>query len=137
MLISPTWLEVDERNVPIEADMYQALAIILTGTSCLPLGTSTPYKVKFLISSIAPISLVHPLVASLFLSPENVCFLITTRVQFLGMAQRVRPFLEWILASTVTPPQTVGAFSIVNLSDSTMQQSQDTRKIIVSPLPPP
>ena len=135
--VSHECIELDEKDVPREADLEQSLARLPPGTPLLALDVATPDKVHVPLISIASISLIHPLLASPFLSQKNTWNLLATISQSLGMMHKLGPFMTWLQASTVNPPLTVNALESSDLADSNLQQRQDISQAFVPAPPPP
>ena len=58
---------------------------------CLPLDTSRPDRVSVPRAYLAPLFLVHPLMVSPFLAPENAWHTMHAKADVMGMTQRVAP----------------------------------------------
>ena len=61
------------------------------------------------------------LMAAPFLVPVNVCYTIDAKMQVMGIAQRMGPFMQWLRAFTVIQPSIINAFIIVDLLDLTLE----------------
>ena len=129
-------MEIDEHEMAREGDPEAAFSHLPPGTPHLPPDTPKPERVLLPLISIAPLSLVHLLLASPFLSPENTWHLLVARVQSLGIAQWVGPFMEWIGACTVASPSLLDALVRVDLADTAFEQRHGIRKLLVTSLPP-
>ena len=97
------------------------LARLPPGMPLLPHTTPNQGRVQLPLASVAPLSLVHPLLASLFLTPTNVLHLIS-RVQSPVISQRVGIFMAWLSACTIAPTRTVNALISVDLADARLEQ---------------
>ena len=57
--------------------------------------------VSVLQVSLSPLSLVHPLMVSLFLSPSTAWHMMHVNADTMGITQWVAPFMDWLRAATV------------------------------------
>ena len=73
-------------------------------------------------SSLAPLSLVHPLMVSSFLELVTVWYMMHAKSDAMGMTQWVEPFLDWLGVATIEPLQVIAALTGVDLADSMLAQ---------------
>ena len=115
--------------------MEALIARLALGHPWLPADTLRTDRVSATRSSLVPLSLVHLLMVSPFLSPANLFHMMHAKADVVGMTKRVAPFLDWLRATTVEPQQGISSLTIVDLFNSTMAQRQGIRTILV-PSPP-
>ena len=102
----------------------------------LPTETPRPGRVSVPRASLAPLSLVHPLMVPPFLAPETAWHMMHAASNTIGMTQQVASFLDLLRAATVEPQQVIAALTSVDLADTTLAQLKGTRTSL-SPLPLP
>ena len=91
--MAPEWLDLNEQEVPQEADMEAAFSHLPPGMTRLPNNTPKLKRVQVYLVSVALLSLVHLLMADQFLSPANVWHMLESEVQAVGVSQRVVPLI--------------------------------------------
>ena len=111
-------LELYKRAVTKEGDLEEVFSRLPPVIPFLLNDIPKPDRVQMPLVSFTPFPLVHPLLASPFLSPANVWNMIATMVQALGIAQRVVPLMEWLRTCTVTSLRTTDALVRVDLVDA-------------------
>ena len=116
--------------------MEDLLVRLAPGHPRLPLETPRLYRVSVPRVSLAPLSLVHPLMVSPFLAPETMWHMMHAKAGTIGMTQRVAPFLYWLRAAKIDPQQGIAALTRVDLADATLAKRQGI-KTSLAPLPPP
>ena len=131
------WFTPGEVTVPRAADMEALFSHLAPGHPRLPPETPIPDTVSVPWASLAPLSMVHPLMVSPFLAPATVWHIMHAKANAMGMTQRVAPFLDWLRVATVDPQQGITALASVDLVDATLAQLQGIRTSLVSPPPPP
>ena len=136
-LASPShWLDVNNSEVPLVDISTGDMEFTPLGTHRLTTQMNTTDRLCMMLVSIVPPDLVHPLLASTFLSPANAWCLLATRVESLGHGLRVDPFMDWIWSCTVAPTRTSNHLSRSYLTVSTLNQRQDIMKqLALSPAP--
>ena len=92
--VKPEWITPGDVNVPQAADMGDLMSHLDPGHPRLPLETPIPERVSLPWASLAPLSLVHPLMVSPFLAPDAAWHMMHAKVDAMGMTQRVAPFLD-------------------------------------------
>ena len=95
--------------------------------------TERPERVSVPLGSLASLSMVHPLMVALFLSPSNVWQMMHTKAKAMGITQLVMPFVVWVREATIESQQGINSLTSVDLADTTLEQRQGIRKS----LPPP
>ena len=98
------------------------LARLAPGHPCLPQNTPITERVSVPRSSLAPLSLVHPLMVSPFLELATVWYMMHTKANATGMTQWVKLFLDWSGVATIEPLQGITALTNVDLADSMLAQ---------------
>ena len=87
------WLTVRDFALPSAAELNQALVNTGPGAARLPDTTATPNTLVVTTVAIAPLSLVHPLLWSPFLTPVNVWNLTLKRTESMVLKVRTAPLL--------------------------------------------
>ena len=113
--------------------MEDLLARLSPGHPRLPQDTQRTERFSVPWASLAPLSLLHPLMFSLFLAPATVWHMMHTKFDTMGMILRVAPFLVWLRAETIEPLQGISALTSLNLTDAILAQLQGIRTSLVSP----
>ena len=98
--------------------------------------TQSPERVCILQDYLVPLTPVHLLMVSKYLSPSSAWHMMHTKAEAMGMTPCVASFMDWLRAETVAPQQGIAALTIVDLYDSTMAQWNGIRTRL-APLPPP
>ena len=106
------------------------------GEAQLPGPTPTTDNVVVPQVSIAPLTLIHPLLYSPLLSLVSYWNLIKTRVLMMGMDCRVAPFLQWLRAQATSQETSNNILTSVDITNDTLQAWKYMRNILV-PSPPP
>ena len=81
-------------EVPPAEEMEDFLARLDPRHPCLPQDTPRTDRVSVHRSSLAPLSLVHPLMVSPFLELATVRYMMHAKADAMGMTQWVEPFLD-------------------------------------------
>ena len=89
MVVQPEWLTLAYVAVPQATEMEALLARLVPGHPRLPPDTSRTDMVSIPRASLAPLSLVHPLMVSTFLSPATVWHMMHAKSDAMGMTQWV------------------------------------------------
>ena len=113
--------------------MEAALACLAPEHSRMAEETPSQERVSVPQAPLSPLSMVHPLMVSPFLSPSNVWHTMNAKADTMGITQRVKPFMEWLRASTVDPQQGISALTSVDPTNTTLEQSQGIRKSLAPP----
>ena len=85
--------------------MEALLACRTPGHPCLPPDTQRIERVSVPQASLASLSLVHPLMVSPFLVPATTLHMMHAKANYVGITQRVAPFLDGLRAATSDPLQ--------------------------------
>ena len=111
VVVNPELLTPGEVNIPQAAYMEDLMACLSPRHPRLPPETPIPERVSVPRASLAPLSLVHPLMVSPFLAPATVWHMMHAKSNAMGMTQWVAPFLDWVRAATVDPRQGIAAWT--------------------------
>ena len=101
VVVQPEWLTLTDVAVPQVTEMEALSARLAPGHPRLPPDTPRTYRVSIPRASLAPFSLVHPLMVSTFLSPATVWHMMHAKSNAMGMTQWVAPFLDWLRAEMI------------------------------------
>ena len=77
-------------------------------------------RVSVLKKYLAPLSLVHPLMVSKFLSSSATWYMMHAKANVMGITQQVAPFMDWLRGAMVEPQHGIVALTSVDLSKSTL-----------------
>ena len=116
-------------------DMEALLERLSPGHTRMAMDTPRPERVSVTRASLYPPSLVQSLMVSPFLLPSTAWHMMHTKVNPMGITQRVTPFVEWLKETTVELQQGIAALTIMDLADTMMVQRQGIRKYF-PPHPP-
>ena len=103
VVVRPEWLTQIEVTVPRTTNMEALLGCLAPGHPRLDADTQNPERVSVQRAYLSPLSLVHPLMVSLFLSPLTAWHMMHMKDDAMGITQRVAPFMDWLRAATVDP----------------------------------
>ena len=78
--------------------------------------TQSPERVCILQDYLVPLTPVHLLMVSKYLSPSSAWHMMHTKAEAMGMTPCVASFMDWLRAETVAPQQGIAALTIVDLS---------------------
>ena len=115
--------------------MEDLIAHLSLGNPQLPVNTPRLERVSITRSSLAPLSLVHPLIVSPFLAPANLWHMMHAKSDAVGMTQQVAPLLDCLRATAVEHQQGISSLTSVDLDDSTMAHWKVIRTCLVPLLP--
>ena len=133
----PAWIDMDKREVLQEADTEAAATFIPLLITHLPNNTPNPERLLVPLVSVDPLSLIHTLMNTPFLSLANVWYILDAKVQEMVISQQLVLFIEWLQACTFTPQRSIDALISVDLVDLTLEQRQEIRTHLIPPPPPP
>ena len=139
MEVKEDWLSIQDVATPTTAELDVALADTGPGTARIPEATASPETVASVNITIDPLTLVHPLLRSPFLTPVKAWNLIPVRAASLVLERRVTSLLHCIRDQTSSHAKAVDALSSVDLTNLTLQVRQELKDKIIPPppLPPP
>ena len=101
VVVQPEWLSLEEVAVPRSTEMKALIARLALGHPWLPVDTPRPERVSVPRSSLAPLSLVHPLMVFPILEPATSLHMMHANSNVVGMKQGVAPLFDWMRATTV------------------------------------
>ena len=87
MVVHPEWLTPADVAVPPAADIEALLVRLVPRNPHLPLDTPITERVSVPWMSLTPLSLVHQLMVSPFLVPENAWHMMHSKSDAMGMTQ--------------------------------------------------
>ena len=120
VVVKSQWITLGAVTVPQAVDMEALMAHLAPKHPHLPPYTPRLDTVSVTQASLAPLSLLHPMMVSPFLFPETTWHMMHAKSNTMVMTQRVAPFLYWLRAATVDPLQGISALTSVDLSDATL-----------------
>ena len=94
VVVQLEWLTPADVAVPQAAEMEALLARLTPEHLHLYPDNPRTERVSVPRASLSPLSLVHPLVISLFLTPATACHMMHAKANAMGMTQWVAPFLD-------------------------------------------
>ena len=96
VVVHPECLAPEEVAVPRAAEMEALIAHLSLVHPRLPAYTPRPERFSVPRLSLVPLSLVHPLMLSLFLAPATSWHMMHIKADTVKMTHRVEPFLDWL-----------------------------------------
>ena len=121
VVMIPEWLEPSKVELLQEEDTKAELSRLPHGTPKLPEETHRPERVSVPLVSMAPLYLVHLLMAATFLSPTNVWHMMHAKEDAMGIAERVIMFMQWLRETTIAPQQGINALTIMDIANATLE----------------
>ena len=103
VVILREWLNQSKVEVLRETEMEAAKERLELEQPRLAKDTPRPERVSVPQANLSPLSLVHLLMISPFLSPSNTCHMIHAKADAMGITKQVIPFMEWLTAETGEP----------------------------------
>ena len=128
VVVHPEWLIPSDVEVPQSADMEDLFARLYPRHPRLHQDTPRTERFSVPRASLAPLSLLHPLMFSLFLAPATAWHMMHAKADAMGMTQQVVPFIDWLRAATIDPLQGIASLASVGLFDATLAQKHGIRK---------
>ena len=133
--VKAEWLTVRDVATLNVAELDEALLKTEPGTATLPEATVASNTVAVAKVNITPLSLVHLLMRSKFLTPVNAWNVVAVRMASLVLERIVTPLLYWLRAQTTSQAEAVDALVSVELSNSMPQVRQDLKDRLTPPPP--
>ena len=118
-------------------EMEALLARLAPGHPSLDADTPRTESISVPWASLSPLSLVHLLMVSPFLSPSTEWHTMHAKADAMGITQWVTPFMEWMRATTVEPQQVITNLTSVDLANTMLAKSQGIWTSLVPPHTPP
>ena len=116
------WLTSSKVSVQRTSDTEAELAHLSPGHPMLAADNPQPDRFSVTQDSLAPLSLVNPLMVFPFLPPSNTWYMMHAKADTMRITQWVTPFMAWLRVKTVEPQKGIATLTSVYLAKTIMDQ---------------